>query len=76
MRRRHLALGALLLVVLSLVMLFHGVSRGDAQPASPPPPVPVVTERGAAAPGRWRAHRGAVRGRPEGAQGTAAGPHR
>lgn len=45
MRRRHLALGALLLVVLSLVMLFHGVSRGDAQPASTPSPVPVVTGR-------------------------------
>lgn len=45
LRRRHLALGALLLVVLSLLMLFHGVSRGDARPASAPPPVPVVTGR-------------------------------
>ncbi|WP_409460033.1 efflux RND transporter periplasmic adaptor subunit [Stenotrophomonas maltophilia] len=45
LRRRHLALGALLLVVLSLLMLFHGVSRGDAQLASAPPPVPVVTGR-------------------------------
>ena len=45
MRRRHLVLGVLLLVVLSLVMLFQGVSRSDAQPANAPPPVPVVTGR-------------------------------
>lgn len=45
MRRRHLVLGVLLLVVLSLVMLFQGVPRSDAQPANAPPPVPVVTGR-------------------------------
>lgn len=44
-RHRHLALGAALLVALLLVMLFHGVSRGDAQPSAAPPPVPVVTTR-------------------------------
>lgn len=44
-RRRPLALGAVLLVALSLALLFHGVSRGDAQPTNAPPPVPVVTGR-------------------------------
>ncbi|WP_434030647.1 efflux RND transporter periplasmic adaptor subunit [[Pseudomonas] boreopolis] len=45
LRRRHLALGAALLVVLLLVMVFHGVSRGDTQPGAAAPPVPVVTTR-------------------------------